>query len=113
VLGEVVEDLVPRSLRADEHMSRRLERWLVDECPIRHADMGAVAHSPMKKRPALSAAHRVVPVGVAEHINEPAPSVTVSFSRSISPQGKNAEPVIARQFEQWQLNATTNWSETS
>jgi hypothetical protein len=29
--GEVVEDLVPRSLRRDEHVSRRLEGWLVDE----------------------------------------------------------------------------------
>jgi hypothetical protein len=39
--------------------------------------------------------------------------VTLSFSGSISPQGKNAEPVAARQFEQWQLYATTNSSETS
>jgi hypothetical protein len=37
----------------------------------------------------------------------------VSFSGSISPQGRNAEPVAARQFEQWQLYATTNASETS
>jgi len=29
------------------------------------------------------------------------------------PQGRNAEPVAARQFEQWQLNATRNSSETS
>jgi hypothetical protein len=35
--------------------------------------------------------------------NEPAPFVTLSFSGSISPQGKNADPVAARQFEQWQL----------
>jgi hypothetical protein len=41
------------------------------------------------------------------------PSVTVSFSGSISPQGRNAEPVAARQFEQWQLYATTNSSDTS
>jgi hypothetical protein len=39
--------------------------------------------------------------------------VTLNFSGSISPQGKKAEPVIARQFEQWQLNATMNSSETS
>ena len=31
-----------------------------------------------------------------------APSVTRSFPRSISPHGRNAEPVVARQFEQWQ-----------
>jgi hypothetical protein len=31
VLGEVVEDLMPRSLRADEHVRCRLERWLVDQ----------------------------------------------------------------------------------
>jgi hypothetical protein len=39
--------------------------------------------------------------------------VILSFSGSISPQGKNAEPVSARQFEQWQSYATTNSSETS
>jgi hypothetical protein len=33
-------------------------------------------------------------------INESAPSVTLNFSGSISPQGKKAEPVVARQFEQ-------------
>ena len=31
VLREVVEDLMPRSLRADEDVRRRLELWLVDE----------------------------------------------------------------------------------
>jgi hypothetical protein len=46
-------------------------------------------------------------------INEPVPFVTLSFARSVSAQGKNAEPVAARQFEQWQLNAATNSSETS
>ena len=30
-----------------------------------------------------------------------------------APQGKNTDPVIARQFEQSQLNAATNSSETS
>lgn len=29
VLGEVVEDFIPRSLRPDEHVGSRLERWLV------------------------------------------------------------------------------------
>jgi hypothetical protein len=31
VLGEVVEDLMPWSLRAYEHVRCRLERWLVDQ----------------------------------------------------------------------------------
>jgi hypothetical protein len=35
------------------------------------------------------------------------------LSGSISPHGKKAEPVIARQFEQWQLYATTNSSAIS
>jgi hypothetical protein len=35
------------------------------------------------------------------------------LSGSISPQGKKAKSVIARQFEQWQLYATTNSSATS
>ncbi len=32
---------------------------------------------------------------------------------SLEPQGKKAEAVLARQFEQWQLNATMNSSDTS
>ena len=55
----------------------------------------------------------MVAVGSPLNISESSPFVTLSFSGSISPQGKNAEPVIARQFEQWQLNARTNSSETS
>lgn len=46
-------------------------------------------------------------------VNAAAPLVTLSFPRSISPHGKNAEPVVARQFEQWQIYAATNSSETS
>jgi hypothetical protein len=46
-------------------------------------------------------------------IKASAPAVTVSFSGSISPHGRNAEPVIARQREQWQLKALTNASATS
>jgi hypothetical protein len=46
-------------------------------------------------------------------ISDSAPFVTLSFSRSISPNGRNADPVAARQFEQWQLNAETNSSSTS
>jgi hypothetical protein len=44
--------------------------------------------------------------------NESAPFVTLIFSGSISPQGLKYEPVIARQFEQWQLYASTNSSAT-
>jgi hypothetical protein len=53
------------------------------------------------------------PCGSPVNINASSPFVTFSFSGSISPQGKNAEPVIARHREQWQLNAVTNSSETS
>jgi hypothetical protein len=52
-------------------------------------------------------------VGITGQYQRVVALVTLSFSGSISPQGKNAEPVTARQFEQWQLKATTNSSETS
>jgi len=55
----------------------------------------------------------VVRVGVADHHQRTRTLRHLSFSRSISPKGKNAEPVAARQFEQWQLSAATNSSETS
>src|SRR5437588_5554888 len=42
-----------------------------------------------------------------------APLVTRSFSASISPHGRNADPVAVRQFEQWQMYATRNSSATS
>src|SRR4051794_9910686 len=41
------------------------------------------------------------------------PFVSLIFSGSISPHGLKTEPVIARQFEQWQLYASTNSSATS
>ena len=40
------------------------------------------------------------------------PSVIVSFSRSMPANGLNAEPVDARQFEQWQFAAYRNVSAT-
>jgi len=43
-------------------------------------------------------------------VNDSAPFVILNLSRSTSPQGKNAEPVVARQFEQWQLYAAMNSS---
>ena len=43
VPGEVVEDLVPRSLRADEHVSRRLEGWIV--CEGLHGDVTVGFHT--------------------------------------------------------------------
>ena len=68
---------MPRSLRPDEHVTHRLERRLVDERPVRNAEV-PVARSPIEKRQALAASHR-----------------------------------NARQFEQWQLYAATNSSDTS
>jgi hypothetical protein len=50
---------------------------------------------------------------IAVDQEQSAPWVTLSFSGSISPHGRNAEPDIARQLEQWQLYATTNSSATS
>jgi hypothetical protein len=37
--------------------------------------------------------------------SESRPSVISSFSRSMPANGLKAEPVVARQFEQWQLDA--------
>jgi hypothetical protein len=44
--------------------------------------------------------------------SESAPWTTSSLSRSIPANGLNAEPVEARQFEQWQLPAYRNSSAT-
>ena len=41
-----------------------------------------------------------------------APATTSSFSRSIPANGLKAEPVPARQFEQWQFAAYRNSSGT-
>src|SRR5919198_4899317 len=67
VLRKVIADLVPPSLRADEHVRDRLERWLVGERPVGHAKPRAVVvvDSPVEERPALTAAHCVGGVGVA------------------------------------------------
>ncbi len=75
--------------------------------------MRTVARRPVEKRPhspqRTAWCAPVPPITMSE----PSPFVTLSFSRAISPQGKNAELVVARRFEQWQLNAATNSSETS
>jgi hypothetical protein len=99
VLGEVVQDLMPRCLRTDEDVRHRLERWLVDERSVRNSEV-LVARSPIEEREQRMA-HAAS--GSPSTSNDSPPFVTLSFSRSISPQGKNAEPVNARQFEQWQL----------
>jgi hypothetical protein len=37
--------------------------------------------------------------------SESRPSTTSTFSRSMPANGLNADPVVRRQFEQWQLDA--------
>jgi len=66
----------------------------------------------MEKGPALCAAHRVDAFDVAIHEQRVQPDrETQLLGLDLAPR-KNAEPVIARQFEQWQLYATTNSSST-
>src|SRR5436309_1480835 len=65
VLGKVVEDLIPRSLRPDEHMRSGPERWLVNERAIRHTDLAFVAR-PIEQREALPAAPRMVAMDIAD-----------------------------------------------
>jgi hypothetical protein len=61
----------------------------------------------------LVPAHGMRSVRVASTSRESTHFATISFSRAISPEGRNADPVSARQFEQWQLYAATNSSDTS
>ena len=60
----------------------------------------------MHSRGALSGSPCTVP-------NESGALRQPHFSGSISPQGLKTEPVVARQFEQWQLYASTKASKTS
>src|SRR5690349_5535501 len=58
--------------------------------------------------------HRVwLPSSSPQMSSVSAPLVIASCSRSIPPNGLNADPVPARQFEQWQLSAYENASATS
>jgi hypothetical protein len=52
----------------------------------------------------------VGPAGIADDQQRLGAVRDTSLSRSISPHGRNADPVVARQLEQWQLNAATNAS---
>jgi hypothetical protein len=45
------------------------------------------------------------PSGSPQTSSVSAPCVTTSFSRDTPAKGLNAEPVEARQFEQWQFSA--------
>ena len=112
MLREAVEDFVPWSLRSNEHVRCRFVRRLVDQRPIRHTDLAFVALQYSSEKH-FSQRLAWWPSASPINTNESAPLVTLSFSGSISPQGKNAEPVIARHREQWQINAVTNSSETS
>jgi len=64
VLRQVVKNLVPRRLRADEHVGRRLEARLVNKRLIRHTDVAFVAR-PVQQREALLASPGVMPLGIA------------------------------------------------
>jgi hypothetical protein len=108
--GSSFADLVPLGLRADEHVRGRLERGRLVEGSVRHAKPHAVVMTdgPIHKAPALSTAHRVEALDVAVYEECLLRVVTLSLSGSISPHGRNAAPVNARQLEQWQLYAATN-----
>jgi hypothetical protein len=54
----------------------------------------------------------VVALVVAPDEQPVAPLTSSSFARSIPPNGLNAEPVPARQREQWQFSAYSNPSGT-
>src|SRR5690242_21830876 len=64
VLHEVVRDLEPRRLRADEDVLRRADARIVRERTERDVHVGALADDRVEER-AADAATRVIPVVVA------------------------------------------------
>ena len=86
-------------------------RRSVDERPHRDVNERAVPHHGEEERAARAAA-RVVRVLLADE-EEFVPALVISsFSRSMPANGLNAEPVAARQREQWQFAAYPNSSAT-
>src|SRR3954467_6765438 len=73
MLRQVVRDLIPRGLRADEHVRGRLQRRLIDQRSIRNPHMRAIRCDPVDKREALRAVRLMDRVGLAEQGQRVAP----------------------------------------
>jgi hypothetical protein len=98
-LGQVVGDCEPRCLRADEDVSGRADRRIIDESSHGDVDELAVADDRIEER-AARLTMRVVTVLVAIDQKVVLPWVMLNLSRSMPPNGLKAEPVARRQFEQ-------------
>ncbi len=104
ILREVVGDGEPGRLRADEDVPGGTDGRGVDEGTHRDVDVGAVADQGVEEGAALAA------VGVVRLVAAVDQQAVGSLRDgelvlSIPANGLNAEPVVRRQFEQWQFMA--------
>lgn len=84
-----------------------LERRLVDECPVRHTDTRALGR-PVQQRQTHLASGFVVGGRISLDHHKISARRHPQLGAPDLPERKERRPVIARQFEQWQLNAATN-----
>ena len=110
VLGEGVRDLEPRSLGADVDCSvgpidgaSTSDDGDVDEAPSRTTEKSSEPQVP----------HGVSFASVADDQERSCAVGELQLSRSMPGNGLKAEPVAARQREQWQFAAYRNASATS
>jgi hypothetical protein len=110
-LGQVVGDLEPGRLGADEDVSSGPDARLVDERP-----MATCTYAPSRTTEKRSEPQRAQRMSFSFSSpttkSAPAPSVSSSCPRSIPAYGLKAEPVAARQREQWQFAAYRKASAT-
>ena len=113
MLGQIVGDLEPRRLRADEDVLGRSDRRSIFERAHRHVHESAVADDGEQERSACSATavvrvrfavdqQRLLPGGDGELV-----------SGSMPANDLKAVPVAARHREQWQFAEYRNASSTS
>ena len=93
-------------------MLARADRGIVDEGSHRDMHEGAIADDRIEQRTAELAV-RIVGFSRPNRMRSPSPFVMASFLRSMPANGLNAEPVVRRQFEQWQFMAYKNSSATA
>ena len=111
-LRQVVGDLEPRRLRADEDVLGRANCRNIDERPHGDVNERAVPHNGEEEGAALRAAG-VVQVFLPE--DRDGVQTLGDLERLALGPGEplKAEPVAARQFEQWQFAAYRNASATA
>ena len=104
VLRQVVGDGEPRRLGADEDVLGRADGRIVDQNTHGDVDEGAVANDRIRYEP-HSLQRTSLPFSSPKTKKLSSPLVMSSLSRSMPANGLKADPVVRRQFEQWQFMA--------